>query len=82
VSYLSFFSNFELIYITNFCLLASELTAAAIILQFWTPRLLPWQWAIIIIVPIFGLQLIHVRAYGANPFVLPFAARNLTINHC
>jgi amino acid permease len=47
-------------------LLASELTAAAVILQFWTPRLQPWQWAIIVIVPIFILQLIHVRAYGTN----------------
>jgi len=46
----------------------SELTAAAIILQFWTPRLVPWQWAIIIIVPIFALQLIHVRAYGESEY--------------
>jgi len=44
--------------------IASELTAAAVILQFWTQALQPWQWAIIIIVPMFALQLIHVRVYG------------------
>ena len=44
--------------------LASELTAAAVILEFWTVRLEPWQWAIIITVPTFAFQLIHVRAYG------------------
>jgi hypothetical protein len=61
---------------------ASELTAAAIILQvgvlfkssyhgtsdnsgqYWTPKLLSWHWAIIIVVPVFLLQLIHVRIYG------------------
>jgi amino acid permease len=32
---------------------------------------LPWHWAIIIIVPIFLLQLIHVRVYGQ--FTLSFA---------
>jgi L-asparagine transporter-like permease len=36
-----------------------------VILQFWTPVLYPWQWAIIITVPVFAFQLIHVRAYGA-----------------
>jgi L-asparagine transporter-like permease len=45
--------------------LASELTASAVILEFWTPRLHPWQWGIIITVPVFAFQLIHVRAYGA-----------------
>ena len=50
---------------SQFCLLASELTAAAVILQYWTHRLQPWQWAIIITVPTFAFQLIHVRAYGA-----------------
>ena len=64
------FSNSALIY-SRLCLLASELTSAAIILQFWTPSLVPWQWAIIIIVPIFALQLIHVRAYGANSLPSP-----------
>ena len=46
----------ELIY-SQLCLLASELTAAAIMLQFQTLRLVPQQWAIIIIVRIFALQL-------------------------
>ncbi|KAJ3483023.1 hypothetical protein NLJ89_g12099 [Agrocybe chaxingu] len=45
----------------------SELTAAAVILQFWTQTLQPWHWAIIIIIPMFALQLIHVRVYGTWP---------------
>ncbi|KAF8804296.1 amino acid permease [Phlegmacium glaucopus] len=48
--------------------LQCELTAAAVILQFWTPALQAWEWAIIIIVPIFALQLIHVRAYGESEY--------------
>ncbi|KAF9461615.1 amino acid permease/ SLC12A domain-containing protein [Collybia nuda] len=50
--------------------LQCELTAAAIILQFWTPKLLAWHWAVIIIVPIFLLQLIHVRVYGESEYWL------------
>ncbi|KAI5999785.1 amino acid permease-domain-containing protein [Pisolithus orientalis] len=46
----------------------SELTAAAIILEFWAPQIQPWQWALIIIVPIFPLQLIHVRVYGESEY--------------
>ncbi|KAG6824955.1 hypothetical protein H0H92_005323 [Tricholoma furcatifolium] len=42
----------------------SELTAAAVILQYWTLTLQPWHWALIIIVPVFFFQLIHVRAYA------------------
>lgn len=42
----------------------SELTAASVILHYWTDALLPWHWALIIVVPMFGLQLIHVRVYG------------------
>ncbi|KAG6915914.1 hypothetical protein DXG01_009284 [Tephrocybe rancida] len=42
----------------------SELTAAAVILQFWTPALQTWHWALIIILPIFFIQLIHVRVFG------------------
>ncbi|KAF8967529.1 amino acid permease-domain-containing protein [Flammula alnicola] len=42
----------------------SELTAAAVILQFWTQTLQTWHWVLIIIVPIFALQLIHVKVYG------------------
>ncbi|KAF9235205.1 amino acid permease/ SLC12A domain-containing protein [Melanogaster broomeanus] len=45
-----------------------ELTAAAIILQFWAPQVQPWQWALIIIVPIFLMQLIHVRVYGESEY--------------
>ncbi|TFK33264.1 amino acid permease/ SLC12A domain-containing protein [Crucibulum laeve] len=48
--------------------LQCELTAAAVILQYWTPALLAWHWAIIIIVPIFLLQLIHVRVYGESEY--------------
>lgn len=48
----------------------SELTAAAIILQFWTPALQSWHWAIIIVVPVFLLQLIHVRVYGESEYWL------------
>ncbi|KAF8871945.1 amino acid permease-domain-containing protein [Gymnopilus junonius] len=48
--------------------LQCELTAAAVILQFWTDRLQPWHWAIIIIVPVFALQLIHVRVYGESEY--------------
>ncbi|KAI5983118.1 amino acid permease/ SLC12A domain-containing protein [Pisolithus albus] len=49
-------------------LLSSELTAAAIILEFWAPQIQPWQWALIIIVPVFALQLIHVRVYGESEY--------------
>ncbi|KIK13602.1 hypothetical protein PISMIDRAFT_118633 [Pisolithus microcarpus 441] len=45
-----------------------ELTAAAIILEFWAPQIQPWQWALIIIVPVFALQLIHVRVYGDSEY--------------
>ncbi|KAI6043723.1 amino acid permease/ SLC12A domain-containing protein [Pisolithus marmoratus] len=45
-----------------------ELTAAAIILEFWAPHIQPWQWALIIIVPVFALQLIHVRVYGESEY--------------
>ncbi|KAF9008046.1 amino acid permease-domain-containing protein [Cyathus striatus] len=48
--------------------LQCELTAAAVILQYWTPALQPWHWAIIIIVPVFFLQLIHVRVYGESEY--------------
>lgn len=48
----------------------SELTAAAVILGYWSPLLQPWHWAIIIIVPIFFLQLIHVRVYGESEYWL------------
>ncbi|OBZ70069.1 Lysine-specific permease [Grifola frondosa] len=46
----------------------SELTAAAVILQYWDARLQPWQWALIIIAPIFVMQLIHVRVYGESEY--------------
>lgn len=46
-------------------LLASELTAAAVILQYWDSRIQPWQYALMIIAPVFAMQLIHVRVYGA-----------------
>lgn len=46
----------------------SELTAAAIILQFWAPQVQAWEWAIVIIVPVFLLQLIHVRVYGESEY--------------
>ncbi|KIK99020.1 hypothetical protein PAXRUDRAFT_133022 [Paxillus rubicundulus Ve08.2h10] len=45
-----------------------ELTAAAIILQFWAPQVQPWQWALVIIIPIFLLQLVHVRVYGESEY--------------
>ncbi|KAG2091954.1 amino acid permease/ SLC12A domain-containing protein [Suillus discolor] len=45
-----------------------ELTAAAIILQFWAPQVQAWEWALVIIVPVFLLQLIHVRAYGESEY--------------
>ncbi|KAF9552618.1 hypothetical protein CPC08DRAFT_714456 [Agrocybe pediades] len=46
----------------------SELTAAAVILQYWTQALQTWEWAIIIIVPMFAIQLIHVRVYGESEY--------------
>ncbi|KAG2738095.1 hypothetical protein P692DRAFT_20842171 [Suillus brevipes Sb2] len=46
----------------------SELTAAAIILQFWAPQVQAWEWAIVIIIPVFLLQLIHVRVYGESEY--------------
>ncbi|OJA11654.1 hypothetical protein AZE42_08380 [Rhizopogon vesiculosus] len=48
--------------------LASELTAAAIILQYWAPQVRAWEWALVIIVPVFLLQLIHVRVYGESEY--------------
>ncbi len=68
----------------HFFPLASELTAAAVILQvsprpplpscfadwnlsqYWDSRIATWQWALIIITPIFLMQLIHVRVYGTS----------------
>ncbi|KIJ69699.1 hypothetical protein HYDPIDRAFT_79112 [Hydnomerulius pinastri MD-312] len=47
-----------------------ELTAAAIILQFWAPQVQPWEWALVIIVPIFIMQLIHVGVYGESEYWL------------
>jgi len=47
---------------------ASELTAAAGILQFWTQALQTWHWALIIIIPMFALQCIHVKVYGLFHF--------------
>ncbi|KAF8582413.1 hypothetical protein K439DRAFT_155882 [Ramaria rubella] len=46
----------------------SELTAAAIILQFWAPKIQAWEWALIVIIPVFVLQLIHVRLYGESEY--------------
>ncbi|KAG9317894.1 amino acid permease-domain-containing protein [Chiua virens] len=46
----------------------SELTAAAVILQFWAPQVQPWQWALVIIAPVFLMQLIHVRVYGESEY--------------
>lgn len=46
----------------------SELTAAAIILQYWAPQVQAWEWALVIIVPVFLLQLIHVRVYGESEY--------------
>ncbi|CDO77231.1 hypothetical protein BN946_scf184747.g44 [Trametes cinnabarina] len=46
----------------------SELTAAAVILQFWDPRITAWEWALIIVTPIFAMQLIHVRVYGESEY--------------
>ncbi len=33
--------------------------------QYWTTKLQTWEWALIIIIPVFAMQLIHVRVYGA-----------------
>jgi len=46
----------------------SELTAAAVILQFWAPQVQSWQWALVIIAPTFLMQLIHVRVYGESEY--------------
>ncbi|KAF9535180.1 amino acid permease-domain-containing protein [Crepidotus variabilis] len=45
-----------------------SLSIPAVILQFWTDKLQPWHWAIIIIVPMFAIQLIHVRVYGESEY--------------
>ncbi|PRP82596.1 hypothetical protein PROFUN_04901 [Planoprotostelium fungivorum] len=42
----------------------SELTAAAVILQFWAPHIDVWVWALIIIIPMFLIQFINVRVWG------------------
>ncbi|CCL99553.1 uncharacterized protein FIBRA_01571 [Fibroporia radiculosa] len=46
----------------------SELTAAAVILQYWDARIQAWQWALVIIAPVFIMQLIHVRVYGESEY--------------
>ncbi|KAH9947189.1 amino acid permease-domain-containing protein [Amylocystis lapponica] len=48
--------------------LQCELTAAAVVLQFWESRLQAWEWALIIIIPIFAMQLINVRVYGESEY--------------
>ncbi|KAL8283977.1 hypothetical protein RQP46_005090 [Phenoliferia psychrophenolica] len=48
----------------------SELVAASVILSFWTQKLQSWEWSIIIIVPVFALQLINVRAYAESEYWL------------
>ncbi|ORX59810.1 hypothetical protein DM01DRAFT_1381319 [Hesseltinella vesiculosa] len=42
----------------------TELTAAEIIIQFWAPNVPTWVWGIVIIVPMFLINLINVRVYG------------------
>ncbi|KAH7104303.1 amino acid permease/ SLC12A domain-containing protein [Auriculariales sp. MPI-PUGE-AT-0066] len=44
----------------------SELIAASVILQFWTTTVPSWGWALVLIVPIFAMQLIHVRVFGES----------------
>ncbi|KIK33649.1 hypothetical protein CY34DRAFT_18238 [Suillus luteus UH-Slu-Lm8-n1] len=34
----------------------------------WAPQVQAWEWAIVIIVPVFLLQLIHVRVYGESDY--------------
>ncbi|EIW61182.1 uncharacterized protein TRAVEDRAFT_117373 [Trametes versicolor FP-101664 SS1] len=48
--------------------LQCELTAAAVILQYWDSRITAWQWALVIVLPIFVMQLIHVRVYGESEY--------------
>ncbi|KAI0052874.1 hypothetical protein FA95DRAFT_1553160 [Auriscalpium vulgare] len=48
----------------------SELVAASVILSYWTQSLQSWEWSLIIVVPVFLLQLIHVRVYGEIEFWL------------
>ncbi|KAI0684368.1 amino acid permease-domain-containing protein [Earliella scabrosa] len=48
--------------------LQCELTAAAVILQYWNPHITAWQYALMIIAPIFAMQLIHVRVYGESEY--------------
>jgi amino acid permease len=46
----------------------SELVSAAIIIQYWLPNVQSWIWAIIIIIPMFIIQLINVKTYGETEF--------------
>ncbi|RPD67528.1 hypothetical protein L226DRAFT_452760 [Lentinus tigrinus ALCF2SS1-7] len=48
--------------------LQCELTAAAVILQYWDSKITAWEWALVIITPIFLMQLIHVRVYGESEY--------------
>ncbi|KAG1738782.1 amino acid permease/ SLC12A domain-containing protein [Suillus lakei] len=36
--------------------------------QYWAPQVQAWEWALVIIVPVFLLQLIHVRVYGESEY--------------
>jgi L-asparagine transporter-like permease len=42
----------------------TEKLANRTFIQFWAPQVQAWEWAIVIIIPVFLLQLIHVRVYG------------------
>ncbi|KAJ3482908.1 hypothetical protein NLI96_g6672 [Meripilus lineatus] len=54
-----------------YTLLSNEIDTDCVVIagtQYWTIRLQPWEWALIIIVPIFAIQLIHVRWYGESEY--------------
>ncbi|KAH8921193.1 amino acid permease, theoretically lysine-specific [Atractiella rhizophila] len=48
----------------------SELVAASIILQYWTDKLKTWEWSLIIVIPVFAVQMINVRAFGETEYWL------------
>lgn len=48
----------------------SELVACSIILKYWTDALQTWQWAIVLVVPIFAIQLIGVRTFAEAEYWL------------
>ncbi|RKO92466.1 amino acid permease/ SLC12A domain-containing protein, partial [Blyttiomyces helicus] len=52
--------------------LPAELTAAGVIIQFWLPNINGWVWFLVLLVILFGVNIIGVEIYGEVEFVMSF----------